>query len=76
MRKLWDWTKEHFSGNMQKKRRIFLCMNTALWSFIPFLLCVVVGLFMGFSDKWLEYTMIATGYLAVYVGFFGGIFVV
>lgn len=72
MRKLWNWTKEHISGDIRKKRMVFLCLHTIMWAAIPFLLCILYGVFVGFSDKWLEYTIIAMGYPAIYFGFFGG----
>lgn len=72
MKKLWNWIDGHIYGNIQKKRMVFLCLHTVLWAAIPFFLCCICGLFVGFSGKWLEYTVIAMGYPAIYVGFFGG----
>ena len=72
MKKLWSYLENNKAYNSEKREKRFMLINTCAWFFIAFLCCMAAGVFYGYSEKWIEWSIVITGYAAIFGGLIGG----
>lgn len=73
MRRIWSIIDE-LNFTQKTKNKMFIMFNTAGWTCVALLLCIIFGAFFGtFSDNWIKITMIIIGYIGIGIGFFGSV---
>lgn len=73
MRLLWnELSKQRWT--IEKTHRFFLLLHTLLWTLPEFLLVFVICRMLAIpAAETVKYVGMATGYLGICVGFFGGV---
>ena len=66
MRELWKFVNKRFEADTTKQK-IFLILNTVIWSTATFLAGILIGLFFKLLGA-----LLTACYAGVFVGFMGG----
>lgn len=72
MHELWNWINQRFEKE-EKKRNMFLFLNTVCWSAVVFLIFFLIGLsLLGMKSSVVWNALTAAGYAGFFGGFIGG----